>query len=52
LETAISWGRYAELFDFDAARRRFIEPELHTEPADTPGAKVDDAPDSDPETGE
>jgi NitT/TauT family transport system ATP-binding protein len=27
LETAISWGRYAELFDFDAARRRFIEPE-------------------------
>ena len=23
LETAISWGRYAELFDFDAARRRF-----------------------------
>jgi NitT/TauT family transport system ATP-binding protein len=27
LETAISWGRYAELFDFDAARRRFIQPE-------------------------
>jgi len=27
LETAISWGRYAELFDFDAARRRFILPE-------------------------
>jgi NitT/TauT family transport system ATP-binding protein len=26
LETAISWGRYAELFDFDAARRRFIQP--------------------------
>jgi NitT/TauT family transport system ATP-binding protein len=25
LETAISWGRYAELFDFDAARRRFIQ---------------------------
>ena len=24
LETAISWGRYAELFDFDASRRRFI----------------------------
>lgn len=24
LETAINWGRYAELFDFDAARRRFI----------------------------
>ena len=25
LETAISWGRYAELFDFDAARRRFTK---------------------------
>jgi NitT/TauT family transport system ATP-binding protein len=24
LETAINWGRYAELFDFDAGRRRFI----------------------------
>jgi NitT/TauT family transport system ATP-binding protein len=23
LETAINWGRYAELFDFDASRRRF-----------------------------
>jgi NitT/TauT family transport system ATP-binding protein len=50
LETAISWGRYAELFDFDAARRRFIEPELHTEPVDTPSATVEDH--SDPETGE
>jgi NitT/TauT family transport system ATP-binding protein len=27
LETAISWGRYAELFDFDAGRRRFILPQ-------------------------
>jgi NitT/TauT family transport system ATP-binding protein len=27
LETAISWGRYAELFDFDASRRRFMQPE-------------------------
>jgi NitT/TauT family transport system ATP-binding protein len=25
LETAISWGRYAELFDFDASRRRFTQ---------------------------
>jgi NitT/TauT family transport system ATP-binding protein len=24
LDTAISWGRYAELFNFDASRRRFI----------------------------
>ena len=27
LETAINWGRYAELFDFDASRRRFVRPE-------------------------
>jgi NitT/TauT family transport system ATP-binding protein len=27
LETAINWGRYAELFDFDAARRRFTRPQ-------------------------
>jgi NitT/TauT family transport system ATP-binding protein len=27
LETAVNWGRYAELFDFDASRRRFILPE-------------------------
>jgi NitT/TauT family transport system ATP-binding protein len=32
LETAINWGRYAELFDFDASRRRFIQPEnVHQE---------------------
>jgi NitT/TauT family transport system ATP-binding protein len=30
LETAINWGRYAELFDYDAARRRFIQPEKLT----------------------
>jgi NitT/TauT family transport system ATP-binding protein len=33
LETAINWGRYAELFDFDAARRRFILPEAEEEAA-------------------
>ena len=27
METAINWGRYAELFDFDAARRRFVMPD-------------------------
>lgn len=27
LDTAINWGRYAELFDFDASRRRFVLPE-------------------------
>jgi NitT/TauT family transport system ATP-binding protein len=32
LETAINWGRYAEIFDFDASRRRFIQPEsMHQE---------------------
>lgn len=31
LETAINWGRYAELFDFDAARRRFIQVEAGPE---------------------
>jgi len=40
LETAISWGRYAELFDFDAARRRFVEPEkLHPETVEDPDAE-------------
>ena len=34
LETAINWGRYAELFDFDAGRRRFILPETE-ETSDT-----------------
>jgi NitT/TauT family transport system ATP-binding protein len=37
LETAINWGRYAELFDWDDARRRFTlhvhEGEEGTEPA-------------------
>ena len=32
LETAVNWGRYAELFDFDAARRRFILPETEETP--------------------
>ena len=31
VETAVNWGRYAELFDFDAARRRFILPEQQEE---------------------
>lgn len=26
LETAVNWGRYAELFDFDGQRRRFMLP--------------------------
>ncbi len=35
LETAITWGRYAELFDFDASRRRFVRPEADEETAET-----------------
>src|SRR5579871_4755649 len=31
LETAVNWGRYAELFDFDASRRRFVLPEAQEE---------------------
>ena len=27
LETAINWGRYAELFDFESSRRRFVQVE-------------------------
>jgi NitT/TauT family transport system ATP-binding protein len=27
VETAVTWGRYAELFDYDAARRRFVLPD-------------------------
>jgi NitT/TauT family transport system ATP-binding protein len=39
LETAINWGRYAELFDFDASRRRFLRPEKQ-ESESTVGPKV------------
>ncbi len=35
LDTAINWGRYSELFDFDSARRRFVLPE-QDEPLPTP----------------
>lgn len=33
LETAVTWGRYAEIFDFDAARRRFVLPDSQEEEA-------------------
>lgn len=36
LETAITWGRYAELFDYDADEKRFFLPEV--EQAAEPGA--------------
>jgi len=31
IETAVAWGRYAELFDFDAGRRRFVLPDAPEE---------------------
>ena len=39
LETAINWGRYAELFDFDAARRRFVLPDSLEEDSAAEGSK-------------
>ncbi len=33
METAVAWGRYAELFDFDAGRRRFVLPDASEEDA-------------------
>jgi NitT/TauT family transport system ATP-binding protein len=41
LETAINWGRYAELFDFDAARRRFILPEVEEAAQTVEGAEAE-----------
>ena len=37
IETAINWGRYAEMFDWDDARRRFM---LHVHDGDDPVAAV------------
>ena len=34
METAVAWGRYAELFDFDAGRRRFMLPDAQEEEAE------------------
>jgi NitT/TauT family transport system ATP-binding protein len=31
METAVTWGRYAELFDYDAGRRRFVLPDMQDE---------------------
>jgi NitT/TauT family transport system ATP-binding protein len=33
IETAVTWGRYGEIFDFDAARRRFVMPDILEEDA-------------------
>ncbi len=51
METAVAWGRYAELFDFDAGRRRFVLPDAPEEeivrrvmPATARKASEDPAP--------
>ena len=36
LDTAISWGRYADLFNFDASRRRFILPQTEEDEVEEP----------------
>jgi NitT/TauT family transport system ATP-binding protein len=42
LETAINWGRYAELFDYDASRRRFVQSaKLHEEADIDDTAEID-----------
>jgi len=40
LDTAINWGRYAELFDFDAGRRRFVLPEVEETAEAVEGAEA------------
>ena len=41
LETAINWGRYAELFDFDASRRRFLRAEKLVHESAASSAEID-----------
>jgi NitT/TauT family transport system ATP-binding protein len=40
METAVAWGRYAELFDFDAGRRRFVLPDALEEEV-SPGEEAE-----------
>ena len=43
VETAVNWGRYAELFDFDAAKRRFTLPaDLEAEIEEAASASEDE----------
>ena len=44
METAVTWGRYAELFDFDAGRRRFVLPDASEEDAAADSAKDSPGP--------
>ena len=40
IETAVTWGRYAELFDFDAGHRRFVLPDALDERSPPRGGQV------------
>jgi NitT/TauT family transport system ATP-binding protein len=44
METAVAWGRYAELFEFDAGRRRFILPDFQEEEIEAEEDADEDAP--------
>jgi NitT/TauT family transport system ATP-binding protein len=48
LETAINWGRYAELFDWDDARRRFM---LHVHEGEEPAETVEPEPEQQEKAG-
>ncbi len=39
LETAVNWGRYAELFDFDGNRRRFVQ--ASAQPIELTGEEIE-----------
>ncbi len=41
LETAINWGRFAELFDFDGNRRRFMQTQAELPPLHLPAEVAD-----------
>jgi NitT/TauT family transport system ATP-binding protein len=43
METAVAWGRYAELFDYDAGRRRFVLPDAPEEEIAEETAKSEDS---------
>ena len=40
LDTAVYWGRYAEIFDYDAKTGRLFRPELASDGADISPATV------------
>jgi len=42
METAVAWGRYAEIFDFDASRRRFTLPDTQEEEVEAGGDSPDE----------